>query len=45
MAWEAKDFVAAYAAVLSTGVFIWTVGKEFMIAAARGASAQDSTSV
>ena len=28
MAWEAKDFVAAYAAVLSTGVFIWTVGKE-----------------
>lgn len=28
MAWETKDWVAAYAAVVSTVVFLWTVGRE-----------------
>jgi hypothetical protein len=30
MPWETKDYVASYAAVLSTAVFLWTVGKEII---------------
>ena len=30
MPWDTKDWITAYAAVLSTGVFAWTVGKEIV---------------